>query len=191
MKTKQHLIIYAILVGVILLLTMTRNCGIRTEKKYIPVVSKVTLWKAIPYDKWYPKPTPFAVHDTFKVPVEVDSAQVVKDFYKLNIYKRTLLNDSNGSLVLTDSVTRNLIVGYSLTGKINHKETVITNTVTVPEKKRNKVYAGLIFGSDLSEVTLIPKISLVPKNDRVIYAIMYDPFNKYYYIGLDFKIKLW
>lgn len=88
-------------------------------------------------------------HDT--IPANVDTTSILKDYFAKNIYRDTLhLPDNLGFVLLTDTITRNLILGRTFTAKV--KERVITNTTIVKELPKTKVYYGLEGGFNKTDV---------------------------------------
>lgn len=188
MKKIQTYLPYIIILGLCLMLFLSKECGSPDSVKYIPVVKTVTKVIPVKYDKYYPAPYPEFGIDSFEVPVQIDTSKVVKNYYKLNLYHRKLVDDSNGVLDLWDSITQNKVRGYRLSGKMNRFEIITTNTIQEP--KRNKVFVGIMVGSNLQSFSIIPKFSLLTKKEGV-YEIGYDPFSNTGYVGYNFKIKVW
>jgi hypothetical protein len=180
-------IIIAILLVVIIFL---RECSPKPKPCPPPSVFTHTVTIHVPVNIPFPVPFPVNHIDTFTVPADVDTAAILKDYYALNIYVRTILDDSSGHLIIHDSVTHNRLKRYSLTGHINIIEhtTTITNDITKP--LRNRVFLGLQIGSNLNSIMLFPTATLLTKKDKTIYSIAYDPFSKVGYVGVQFKIIL-
>lgn len=84
-------------------------------------------------------------HDTtiyVKVPVDVDTAQILRDFYAKNVYNDTIkLEDSLGLVTINDTISQNKILGRNFNAKINQKE--IHETLTVKEPPKRQMYVGL------------------------------------------------
>ena len=100
-------------------------------------VEKVkTLWK-IGKDIYHET----ILHDTAVKLVNVDTAELLRDYFAKNIYKDTLrLPDSLGFVSVTDTISKNAI--QSRTFKASVKQRVINNTQIVKELPKTKVFFG-------------------------------------------------
>jgi hypothetical protein len=77
--------------------------------------------------------------------VNVDSAAILKDYLAKIVYKDTLvLDDGLGTIALTDTITKNRILGRTWDAKV--KERVIKEELIVKEPAKNQVYYGLNAG---------------------------------------------
>jgi len=94
------------------------------------------------------------VHETIKevqIPAVVDTAALLHDYFAKNIYKDTLrLPDSLGYVFLTDTITKNQILGRTFNAKV--KQRVITNTTIVKELPKTKVFYGIEGGFNKADV---------------------------------------
>jgi hypothetical protein len=83
--------------------------------------------------------------------VNVDSAAILKDYLAKVIYKDTLfLPDSLGTVALTDTITKNRILGRTFDAKVKQRE--IKETLIVKEPAKNQVYYGLNGGFNKADV---------------------------------------
>ena len=83
--------------------------------------------------------------------VNVDSAAILKDYLSKVIYKDTLfLPDSLGTVALTDTITKNRILGRTFDAKVKQRE--IKETLIVKEPAKNQVYYGLNGGFNKADV---------------------------------------
>ena len=77
--------------------------------------------------------------------VNVDSAAILKDYLAKIVYKDTLVLDGGlGTIALTDTITKNRILGRTWDAKV--KERIIKEEMIVKEPARNQVYYGLNAG---------------------------------------------
>jgi hypothetical protein len=82
------------------------------------------------------------LHDTSIKLVNVDTAALLHDYFVKNIYKDTLkLPDSLGFVLLTDTITKNQILGRTFTANV--KQRIINNTTIVKELPKTKVFYGI------------------------------------------------
>ena len=77
--------------------------------------------------------------------VNVDSAAILRDYLAKVVYKDTLVLDGGlGTIALTDTITKNRILGRTWDAKV--KERIIKEELIVKEPARNQVYYGLNAG---------------------------------------------
>jgi len=101
------------------------------------------------------------VHDTVSVPeylegetvyldsivyvptlVQVDTAEILKDFYAKILFNDTIkLNNNQGFVYLSDSISKNNIVSRKWSATIKPK--IVREPAPEPPKVRNQVYIGL------------------------------------------------
>jgi hypothetical protein len=101
------------------------------------------------------------IHDTIPVPeyiegeivyldsivyvptlVQVDTAEILKDFYAKILYSDTIkLNNNQGFVYITDSISKNNIVSRTWNATIKPK--IVREPAPEPPKVRNQVYVGL------------------------------------------------
>ena len=101
------------------------------------------------------------IHDTIPVPeyiegeivyldsivyvptlVQVDTAEILKDFYAKILYSDTIkLNNNQGFVYLSDSISKNNIVSRKWSASIKPK--IVREPAPEPPKVRNQVYVGL------------------------------------------------
>jgi hypothetical protein len=86
-----------------------------------------------------------------KVPVNVDTNAILKDFYSKVLYKDTLnLPDSLGIVAVIDTISQNKIFGRTFNANV--KQRIIKETTIVKEPARNQVYYGLTGGFNKADV---------------------------------------
>ena len=123
--------------------TPTKNETININLKKYEVVERGTDTVRIVTNNTIYKPGKDIYHEVptyIKVPVNVDTAAILKQFYTLQVYKDTLhLKDSLGYVTVIDTIYKNYIVGRMWNAKVN--KTTITNTVYLKELS-NKFYVG-------------------------------------------------
>ena len=82
-------------------------------------------------------------HET-KVPVYVkaDTERILKDYHSKVLYKdKLVLENGLGTIELTDTISKNKIIGRKWNAQI--KERTITDTKIVKELPKNQVYVGI------------------------------------------------
>lgn len=86
-----------------------------------------------------------------KVPVNVDTNAILKDYYTKVLYKDTLhLPDSLGTIALIDTISKNKILGRTFDAKV--KQRTIKETTIVKELPKTKVFYGFEGGFNKTDV---------------------------------------
>jgi hypothetical protein len=157
MKTKQTEFIknnfLNLVVLIVLGIVLFQTCD-KSKQVVTPTIKKDTVWihkdstvyskpqvvktqpYAVPIDRWNTEYLP----DTNYSKLVLQYEAVVRELLSKNISVDSVKIDSVGYVHVTDTVTKNLITGRSY--KYSLKYPVITNTITIPEKKRNQYYIG-------------------------------------------------
>lgn len=128
-----------------------------------------------------------------KVPVYIkaDSERIVKEYHAKVLYKdKLILNDGLGIVEITDTISRNKIIGRKWNAQIN--ERTITDTKIVKELPKNQVYIGAqgVVGNNV--VMAGPQITLKTKKDNLygVNLFLDANGNKYYGASIGWKIRL-
>lgn len=128
-----------------------------------------------------------------KVPVYIkaDSERIIKEYHAKVLYKdRLVLNDGLGIVEITDTISRNKIIGRKWNAQIN--ERTITDTKIVKELPKNQVYIGAqgVVGNNV--VMVGPQITLKTKKDNLygVNLFLDANGNKYYGASVGWKIRL-
>jgi hypothetical protein len=84
-------------------------------------------------------------HDTtiyVSIPINVDTLQIIKDYFAKNVYKDTLqLPDSLGFVAIQDTISKNKVEARKYTANV--KQRTIKETLIVKELPKNHIYYGL------------------------------------------------
>lgn len=128
-----------------------------------------------------------------KVPVYIkaDSERIVKEYHSKVLYKdKLILNDGLGIVEITDTISKNKIIGRKWNAQIN--ERTITDTKIVKELPKNQVYIGAqgVVGNNV--VMAGPQITLKTKKDNLygVNLFLDANGNKYYGASIGWKIRL-
>jgi len=108
------------------------------------------------------------VEHEVKVPVNVDTNAILKEYYTKVLYKDVLvLPDSLGTVALSDTISQNKILGRTFNANV--KQRVIKETTIVKELPKNQLYFG--FGGQFNKADLITGLStgliLKTKKDKI------------------------
>lgn len=133
------------------------------------------------------------VEKNVEVPVYIkaDSERIIKEYHSKVLYKdRLVLNDGLGIVEITDTISRNKIIGRKWNAQIN--ERTITDTKIVKELPKNQVYIGAqgVVGNNV--VMVGPQITLKTKKDNLygVNLFLDANGNKYYGASVGWKIRL-
>ena len=97
--------------------------------------------------------------------VTVDSAAILRDYLAKVVYKDTLILDGGlGTIALTDTITKNRILGRTWDAKV--KERIIKEEMIVKEPARNQVYYGLNAGFNREDYVSAVGAGLILKTKK-------------------------
>ena len=108
------------------------------------------------------------VEKEVRVPANVDTNAILKEYYTKVLYKDVLvLPDSLGTVAVTDTISQNKIFGRTFNANV--KQRTIKETTIVKELPKNQVYFG--FGGQFNKVDFIGGLStgviLKTKKDKI------------------------
>ena len=173
MKAKH--IPYLIIAGLIALLILQRECTPPCEDCGETIVKVDTVVRTrIVQKEIQTKGDEIKVTDTleFTDTLELtrrDTVLIVQSFLD-TIVQNSVWFDSTLSIDITDTLTRNHIIGRLLAYTLIQRDTTITNVV---EKQRVKLMAGFNIGGGKNSFSFAPQLGLLTKRDH------------YYSIGSD------
>jgi hypothetical protein len=91
------------------------------------------------------------VEHEVKVPVNVDTNAILKEYYTKVLYKDVLvLPDSLGTVAVTDTISQNKILGRTFNANV--KQRTIKETTIVKELPKNKLFYGIEGGFNKADV---------------------------------------
>ena len=128
------------------LLFLQRGCSSTPPVEPEVITEVVTQWDTIrvaekEYVPKYIRKTVVEI-DTFSVPI--DTISILKDYYAKYFYTDTIKIDTLGTIIVNDTVTRNLISMRDVQSNIFIPTTTITNTVYLYKRE---FYGGISVGS--------------------------------------------
>ena len=127
------------------------------------------------------------------VPSDVDTAEILKDYFAKYTYKDTIkLEDSLGTVQITDTIHKNRILARTFKSNINQVH--VHDSIIVKELPKNQVYVGGIIGADkkVGFNYFGPTFVLKTKSDHM-YSIgvgLNNNFTTSIQVGVYWKIKL-
>ena len=185
-KNIQTLLIVVLAV----LLLLQRSCS-STPKVEPEVITKVvTQWDTLEVTKTkyvpkYIKKTVVSI-DTFQAPI--DTVSILKDYYAKYFYTDTIKIDTLGTIVINDTVTRNLISMRDVQSNIFIPTTTITNTVYL---YKHEFYGGVSVGATNQAVQNINGEFLYVNKKRNAYGFgvgLNPDFQPIYTVRMYWKI---
>jgi hypothetical protein len=121
----------------------------------------------VPVEVEVEKPVPYAVHDTIQA--VVDTNFIVKEYLNsINVFTNTYKFDKKqGSITITDTISKNKIVGRKYTTKITPR----VDTLRIPEPFKRKVFFGFEGGFGKNDVVshIGTGIIVTTKNDKLFH----------------------
>lgn len=128
------------------LLFLQRGCSSTPPVEPKVITEVVTKWDTVKVEKteYIPKVVEKVVVniDTFSAPI--DTTAVLKDYYAKYFYTDTIQLDTLGSIIVNDTITRNLISFRDVQSDIFIPTTTITNTVYLYKRE---FYGGVSVGA--------------------------------------------
>jgi hypothetical protein len=85
------------------------------------------------------------IYDTIALSTPVDTMAILKDYFAKNIYKDTI-KIQDGSIAITDTISKNAIFGRSVHANITHKIIKETRELRIPYKPKNELFLGAYGG---------------------------------------------
>jgi len=128
------------------LLFLQRSCSSTPVSEPEVITETVTKWDTVSVvkteyiPKW--KTRIETIHDT--IPSSIDTVAILKDYYAKYFYTDTIQIDTLGSIVINDTITRNLISMRDVQSNIFIPTTTITNTVYL---YRKEFFGGISIGT--------------------------------------------
>jgi len=153
------------------------------------VYSKPQIIKSIPAistKKYYTKEY---LPDTNYQKLLLQYREVVTELLSQNIYLDSIKIDTTGYAYISDTVSQNKISGRSLSYSIKYP--TITETIIIPEKKRNQLYAGFsILGQPFPLNSFNAELLLKNKADNIFGASIGITSNSKLQYGVKYYTKI-
>jgi hypothetical protein len=170
----------SIVVLVLLSIILFQTCGKNTDVVK-PVITRDTVWVykdstvyskpqliktvPVPIEQWNTEYLP----DTNYSKLVKQYTDLAEKFLASNIHSDSIKIDSIGYVHIVDTVSRNFLLGRYT--EYNLKYPVITNTITIPEKKKNQLYiGGLLQGNPVNTPSQISAGALFKSKKDQIYG---------------------
>jgi hypothetical protein len=172
------------------LLFLQRGCSSTPPVEPEVITEVVTQWDTIKVTKkeYVPKYIRKTVVeiDTFSVPI--DTISILKDYYAKYFYTDTIKIDTLGTIVINDTVTRNLISIRDVQSNIFIPTTTITNTIYL---KKRELFGGVSVSSSPTAIQNLNGELLFINKKRQAYGIgagINNQFQPVYTVRMYWKI---
>tara|TARA_B110000967_G_scaffold107280_1_gene109985 strand:+ start:218 stop:829 length:612 start_codon:yes stop_codon:yes gene_type:complete len=157
-----------VLIAVILILVISQvQCGIGNTPEVVTTIKVETKLDTIYLSKTKYIPQKKTIVDTIyqEIPAEVDTLTILKDYFSKVVYRDTINIDTFGTLVIEDTISRNLIISRELFSNIVLPTTTVTKTTL--ENKRI-LYAGASLSGNREVINQLGVgLMLKGKNDKL------------------------
>lgn len=132
------------------LLFMQRGCSSTPVEPEV-ITEVVTKWDTVSVEKtkYVPKIIDRIVYDIDSFPTPIDTVAILKDYYSKYFYSDTIHIDTLGTVIVNDTITRNLILFRDVQSNIFVPTTTITNTVYLYKRE---LFGGISVGSTPSAI---------------------------------------
>ena len=189
-KNIQNVLIVVLVV--IILLMRACDGGENNNNINTPEIITVTetKWDTLKVDslvyipKW--KTRIETIHDT--IPTDIDTISILKDYYAKYFYSDTIKLDTLGSIIINDTITRNLISIRDVQSNIFIPTTTITNTAYLYKRE---FFGGISVGSTPTAIQNLNGELLFINKKRQAYGVgigINNQFTPVYTLRMYWKI---
>lgn len=171
-KKNFTLLVILLLIGIII---FQRSCDPGPSEpivieKPVEVIKQVTDTIRIPVQQVVYKPGKTIYKEVpiyVEVPKYVDTANILKEYFAINVYKDTLfLKENIGYISVVDSITRNQIKSRTFNSFV--EKVILTNTVYVKAPPHTQFFSGVGIGLQKPDKLVISgHLSIKSKTDKL------------------------
>ena len=122
------------------------------------------------------------------IPAEIDTMEVLEDYYAKRVYSDTLKVDSLGYVAIIDTISQNKIIGRWYDAHIN--ERTIKETITVKDLPKTQIWAGLGSSTNLAVSGNLSVITKRQKNIGVDVGLYLDDDKLNPYVGVRYLWRI-
>ena len=119
----------------------------------------------------------------------IDTAAIVREFLTKNVYHRTLVNDTNALIILTDTVFQNKLCEGYIQAQFYPYTRIITQTTTIMPPARRKLFIGTEITLYPIDYSFAPSLLYQSKKDHA-YSVSFNPFTQNIRFSTWWKIQL-
>lgn len=178
MKALQKYFLYIVVLILIAIILFQRECGSSGNtgdtiniggKNYVVIKKHVdTVYYDVKQTVYHKGETIYKEVPIYvDVPSTVDTAEILKNYYSVNVYKDTLQLDSNlGYIAVTDTISQNAISGRLWKTDVKYK--TVRETTIVAEPPKNQYFIGVGGGVIQPAAVFVgPSFALKTKKDHL------------------------
>ena len=171
------------------LLFLQRGCSSTPVEPTI-ITEVVTKWDTVSVEKtkYVPKIIERIVYDIDSFPTPIDTTAVLKDYYSKYFYSDTIQLDTLGSIIVNDTVTRNLISFRDVQSNIFVPTITVNNIIYIYKRE---LFGGISVGATNQAVQNIngELLYVNKKRDAYGFGIGLNPdFQPVYTVRMYWKI---
>lgn len=122
------------------------------------------------------------------IPTEIDTMEVLQDYYSTRVYTDTLKVDSLGYIAIRDTVSQNKIIGRWYDAHIN--ERTIKETITVKDLPKTQIWMGFISSSNVAVAGNLSVITKKQKHIGVDVGLYLDDDKLHPYVGVRYLWRI-
>ncbi len=194
MRIKVTWIIIGILAIIIIFMTFRCNRKVNTTQPVAVIIRDTVKGDDVPYKIILDKPYP-VYRDTGSIKwryTDVDTSQILVNYFTMKYYHDTLKDDTSALIVLNEVIVMNEIDERNL--YFQNRRPWATNITNITgEQPRNKLYVGLGLGKSIDDffhddIRLTASVLLTTKK-RFAYELRYDIFNQDVYGTIYYKLS--
>lgn len=181
-----------VILAILALLFLQRECSRPPAVDPVPDTIRITnvIYDSVVVSKAVPVPYPKYIYDTIPVPADVDTAAILRDYYNVRVYNRTLVDDKDLWVELIDTVHQNKLLAGVYNYKIRKPLTIHeTYIIHPPPAPRFQLYAGGFVTGSQDYFGAGPAVFAKTKRDH-LYGAGYDAINKTAQVHMQWKISL-
>jgi len=169
-----------IIIGLIIVIFLLRECRgeksplptepvkvVKVETKYDTIVKEVTSY--VPEYRTEVKWKTKTIHDTIEVhdTIPIDTASILKDYFKAYAYNDTLKEDSI-TLIVNDIISQNQIMSRNIKYSLVYPTKIIQ---TEREVNKRELYLGFGIGGDRQQLSFVGSELLLRNKKERIYGV--------------------
>jgi hypothetical protein len=118
------------------------------------------------------------------IPTDVDTMEVLKDYYTTRVYSDTLKVDSLGYIAIRDTISQNKIINRWYNANIT--ERTIRETITVKDLPKTQIWMGFVSSSNVAVAGNLSVITKKQKHIGVDVGLYLDDDKLHPYVGVRY-----
>jgi hypothetical protein len=180
-------ILWIIIIFLLSILLLQRECTPTHSVSSPPVYIYDTIYDTliIQPKAYVPKPVYRDTGSTKWRYHEIDTLKILQNYFSRQLYRDTIVNDSNALIVLNDTVSRNQIISRLPQITLYPQTIYRTQYLVIPQK--SSLHIGFSVGKNPSQFSLASSVMFQSKKGNIYFA-SYDFISHDVYLGMSWKI---